>query len=532
MSAREYLTLIREQGWVVLLCIVLGLGGAALLTVVIPPSYASQASYYVASASTAADVTATDNYSGAQLSAERVKSYSELIRGTRVAADASALLGGGVTPPQLQDAITTDSVTETVILNATVTGPTPQEATRRATAVTQVFTSLAAQLETSRGPGTPPSVTIQVVQPPSPGVVVAPRPALYLLVGAIIGLVVGFGIAVARRSLVRSVSRSEDLEGTVRAPVLAEVPLDRRTKDPLLGNASPAPSGSARSLRRRLTRSEAYQRARTQLEFANINRDRHILLVASAVHGEGRTTTAVNLAAALAATGRRVIVVEADLRRPSLAEALALPPSAGLTAVLLGRSHLPDALRTWNGNVHVLPAGEAPARPNDVLASSRCGTLIRELGARYDYVLVDSPPLLPVGDAATVGRHVDAAIVVCRSGRTNRDSVRAACSALRAVAIPIVGAVLSHSSAPPSLKAVRASGTTGQNGMVQLGSWTRRTGAPNGNGVEPPVATESTAGSEDFTGSATTNPLEQQEARPEPATNGAPASTASTAASP
>lgn len=448
MGARDYLTLLREQAWLIATFVVLGLVGALALTAATPTSYASVSAFYIVS-NGVSDSTSGDTYQGAQLSTDRVKSYKELLESPRVAQEASDRLGGRIDAEEIQSSIATDSVAETVIISMTVTSTSPDRATTIAYAVAGSFTDLIASIET---PNTPqrqgvPIVNAELVQQPSDPVEPAgPRPVLNVLAGVFIGLLLGLGVATARRSLGRSMRSPEELEDVVGAPVLTVVPEDSSTKHaPVAVVDSPQRRAAAR-------RSEAYQRLRNHLEFANLDGTQRVLVITSALHDEGKTTTTANLAAALAGTGNRVVVVEADLRRPSLLRCLGLAGVVGLSGVITGSTPLDEVLQDWDGRFDVLGAGDARPRPSELLASPRVGELVEDLRRRYDFVLLDSPPVLPVADAAMLGRHADGVIVVCRSGRTSRDAVHAAITFLRSVSVPVVGAVLSHATNLPALK--------------------------------------------------------------------------------
>jgi capsular exopolysaccharide synthesis family protein len=191
------------------------------------------------------------------------------------------------------------------------------------------------------------------------------------------------------------------------------------------------------------TRAEAYRQLRTNLMFSNVGKKLQAIVVSSAVSGEGKSTTAVNLATVLAETGRPVLLVDADLRRPSVAGYLDIEGGAGLTNVLAGQLSLDDAIQKWgNGGLHVLASGTLPPNPSELIGSERMATLMAELRTRFDVIVIDTPPVLPVTDAAVAAAHADGVVLVVRHGKTDRERVAMAAQGLRAVDAHIAGTVL------------------------------------------------------------------------------------------
>lgn len=440
MNVRDYLTLLREHKLLIGACIATCVLVAGAVTVLLPKQYASTVTFYIV-ADAGLQTVPSETYQGAQLSADKVKSYTELVKGPRVAEDAAKALGSGTTADDVMSQISATSVAETVIITMTATDKSPDRAVAVAAAVSDSFTQLVLQLETPAGPGQVPRVTAEVVQPPSiPGSAVSPILKINLFIGLFIGLILGFGVAVTRRALNVSVRSTEDLEDASGAVLLGVVPEDDSTRRRPVSLVVNAPAGDMTEYR-----TEAYRRIRTNLEFANSRGNRRVLVFTSALPADGRTITACNVAAALSAVGTSVILVEGDLRRPRIADYLGLDASAGLAGVLAGRASLNEALQKWTpGCFDVLASGDVPLRPNELLSSRRAGDVIDELRSRYDYVLIDSPPILPVTDAVNLGAHADGVVMVCRWGMTRRPQVQSAVGFLRAVSVPVVGTVLSR----------------------------------------------------------------------------------------
>ena len=189
-------------------------------------------------------------------------------------------------------------------------------------------------------------------------------------------------------------------------------------------------------------RAEAFRQLRTNLQFIDVDRPHRVLVITSAMPSEGKTTTLANLAIALATAGHRVLVVDADLRRPKLTDLLGLDRSVGLTNVLSGRVAPGQVIQHWAEGVDVLASGPLPPNPSELLGSTQMASTLQHLGAQYDIVLVDTPPLLPVADAAAVAPATDGVLLVCRF-KTTREQLGGAVHALQAVSAALLGTVFS-----------------------------------------------------------------------------------------
>lgn len=264
-----------------------------------------------------------------------------------------------------------------------------------------------------------------------------------LLVALAAALVVAAAYVFVREQLDDTVRTKEELERLSALPVVGVIPrIDGwRNADQSHLETRVAPRSSA---------SEAYRTLLTSLEFIQLDRKIRVLQVTSASPGEGKTTTAANLAVAYADAGRRTLIVCCDLRRPRLHRFFDCPPDPGFTSVLLGQSDLEEAVLPAPGTpgLHVLPAGPMPANPAELLRGSRASDLVRQLRNDHDVVILDSPPVLPVADALLLSRQSDATLVVATAQQTTRRHLRRALEGLRQVDASLVGTVLN--AVPPS----------------------------------------------------------------------------------
>jgi capsular exopolysaccharide synthesis family protein len=431
----DYLQVARARWRIVLIGLLIGLASAAVVTWLTPRLYSAQVTIYVSAQPGADTATAASAaYQGNLLSQQKVKSYTQLLTSHRIAQDVAERLVSGASASEIERQITASSQPDTVLLTATATDGSPQLARQMANATGAAFTALVAQLER---PTTdlPPNVTAQVVEPAQlPTTPVSPRPVVNFGLGILLGLLAGCAAALLRHRLDTSVKSVDDLVRITDAPNLGSIAYDASIPmHPLTVHERP-----------NSPRSEAFRKIRTNLQFIDVDRSQKTIVVTSSMPEEGKTTTLCNLAIVLAQAGRRVIVVETDLRRPRLVDYLGLEGAVGLTSVLAGRVPLDSALQSWGSNMFdVLSSGPIPPNPSELLASRQMRNLLTELGGRYEIVLLDAPPLLPVTDAAILGAECDGALLIVRHGKTRRNQIEAALSALDGVSARLLGTVLS-----------------------------------------------------------------------------------------
>jgi succinoglycan biosynthesis transport protein ExoP len=269
-------------------------------------------------------------------------------------------------------------------------------------------------------------------EPDSP---VSPNTVANLVVGGLIGLLGGIALAFAVDHLDDSVRSKEAVEKITGLPTLGVIPkaVDASSSIDLIGIED---SSSAAS--------EAYRLLRTSVRFLGLDTPLRTLLVTSAAASEGKTVTAANLAIALAQGGDRVLLVGADLRRPRVHELFGAPQSPGLTSVLLGETTPESTVYAIDEvpGLHVMPPGPAPPTPAELLDSPRTRELFTSLADRYDRVIIDSPPVLPVTDAQVLSRSAGAVLLVVAHGETSRRGLARALELLGQVDAPLVGTVL------------------------------------------------------------------------------------------
>jgi capsular exopolysaccharide synthesis family protein len=239
----------------------------------------------------------------------------------------------------------------------------------------------------------------------------SPRVSLNLALGLLLGLLVGVGQAVLRSRLDTRVVTEDDVALVTDSSVIGTISYDKIfATEPLVMTADP-----------QSPRAEAFRRLRTNLQFLTLEGRSRILVITSSIAGEGKSTTAINIATTLADAGESVLLIEADMRRPKIGDYLGIESAAGLSTVIIGRAGLADVVQPVGAGVlHVMASGQLPPNPAELLASDAMKALLEEAAATYDTVLLDCPPLLPVTDAAVLSSLAAGALVVVGSGSVTR----------------------------------------------------------------------------------------------------------------
>jgi capsular exopolysaccharide synthesis family protein len=296
-------------------------------------------------------------------------------------------------------------------------------------------------LETPVG-STDSPVKVEVISgPETQADPVSPRTFRDVLIAALLGLLAGAVVAIQldlRDTSVRDGAEVEELTG---ASVLAHVPFDATAKrSPLLIGDEMAFSA----------RAEALRALRTNLRFTDVDNPPRTIVISSSMPGEGKSSTAANLGIVLADNDQRVLLIDGDLRRPTLADYFDIEGAVGLTNVLAGQVDLDTAIQQWNANLWILPSGILPPNPSELLGSQHMTDLLERVRERFGMVLIDSPPLLSVTDAAVLATRADGVLYVARSGRTTIAQMAAAAQAAQAVDAKLLGTVLNMEKSHPS----------------------------------------------------------------------------------
>ena len=430
MELSDYLRLLRRNWVVIVAATLVGLLGGAGISVLTKPTYTAETQLFVAIQSSGS---VQELQQGNTFSQARVQSYVKTVDSPIVLQPVVDSLGLSVTAEELSQHVKASTDLNTVLVDISVTDNSPVQAAAIAQAVAASLIEAVDTLEKPKTGGSSPvglSVIKPATAPVSPS---APDTRLNLLAGLLFGLCIGVAAAVLRTTLDSRVRGEADVRRVTDVPLLGGIAFDQdATRKPLLTQA-PAQS----------PRAEAFRQMRTNLQFANVSGEAKTVLVTSSLPGEGKSTTATNLAIALAQAGKTVCLVDADLRRPMVHEYLGLDRNAGLTSALVGSADVNDLLQPWgDDDMYVMTSGQIPPNPSELLGSGEMNRLIGRLEQAFDAIIIDAPPLLPVTDAAVLSQHVGGVVVVVGSQKLRTQDLEKSMNALQMVGSNVLGVVL------------------------------------------------------------------------------------------
>ena len=430
VELRDYLEIVRRR-WisaaVVALVILAGVSGATLL---MTPKYTATTRLFFAVEGSGS---VTDLSQGSTFAEKQMTSYAQVATSPLVLEPVIESLGLSTSAAQLASSVTPIVPTDTVILEISVTREDAAQATAIANAVGAELAQVAGDLTPARDNGSQSvkaTILASAKQPTAPS---SPNILRNLAIGLVLGVIGGLGIALMRNVLDTKIRDEHAIRSISDSPLLGSIAFDDSVPDhPVVVAENPLSAPA-----------EAVRRLRTNLQFIGAGTGSKTVVITSSIPGEGKSTTSINLAASLADAGSRVLLVDADLRRPSVAGYLGLEGKAGLTSVLIGRADLADVIQPWGTNgLHVLPSGQIPPNPSELLGSAAMATALEELSLSYDVILLDTPPLLPVTDATILTKMVGGSVVVVGADRIHKAQLAESLATLATAGAHVHGLVL------------------------------------------------------------------------------------------
>jgi len=409
MELQDYMRVFRAH-WLVI-AVITALGGAAAFgwTLTQPKVYTATGSAII---TTGASTDLGSALVGDNYAKSRVKSYLDIAQSRTVAQYAVDELGLDASPDALIGQVTVSNPLDTAVLRVAANGSSPEDARALAEAWIGGMTAAVADIEGETDEGAESVVGLRTLDSAVlPGGPSSPNVKLAIALGLLVGLALGVGYALIKSTLDKRLRNPEDVEREFDIPVLGALPFD-----PAIAKSGVAAAKSDFAM------TEAVRQLRTNLQFMDVDNPPRVIVVTSSLPGDGKSTTIIKLAEAIAESGRDVVIVDADLRRPTVAKNLGLVEGAGLTDVLVGRAKPQDVLQAWGSTDHfyVMGAGTIPPNPSELLASEAMHKLLYSF-PKHAIVLIDTPPLIPVTDAAVLTARTDGALVVACSGRTTID---------------------------------------------------------------------------------------------------------------
>lgn len=416
MELNDYLRILRNHWLGVVVIVVACVGLVGLYSLAQPKTYAANANGFVSAGGTASDP-ALSSVSDT-LAKSRAKSYVDIATSRATAQSVIRELGLDNDPSTLISRITAEQPTDTVLIKITARAESPIEAQELADAWIVALQQQVEEIENPNAENESPIRIIPIESAALPTAPVSPRIDRNLAIGFGIGLLLAFAYALIRSQLDRRIRTAAAVEKEFGVSVVGTIPRAGILEHEELQRAELAVlSKSVQGLD--LAASEGFRKLRTNLQFMSVDAPPRIIVITSPRPSDGKSTVSANLAATIAASGTPVILIDGDLRRPTVASSFGLIEGAGLTDVLIGRASVDEVLQHHPElpGLSLLASGAIPPNPSELLGSKAMSSLLRSLSDRA-IVLVDAPPLLPVTDGTLLTAMSDGAFIVISAGRT------------------------------------------------------------------------------------------------------------------
>jgi len=430
MTFGDFLRLTRAYVWVLIGCTILGALLMMAKTTRDPVLYAATSSGLVLVGNA---TTAGEEQGNSALAEDNAHLYAFLVSKTPVAEKVVEDLGLDVPPSAIADRFSATVDAEVNALTVQAIGSSPEEARDLANAVVDAVVVYAQEIQS--GEANPRKETLVRIVPVTeaqlPGAPFTPNYRNAAMKGAIGGLGLAYAVLIARRLIDRRIRSVKHVEEATGSSVLGVIP-----KEDALGRTHRGVRGDLGLA------AESFRQLRTNLRFVDVDNEPRRIVVTSALAGEGKSTVSANLSRLMAQAGTKVLLIDADLRRPMLSTTFEIDGAVGLTQALAGDVDMRDVIvDSGIANLSLLPAGRIPPNPSELLGSLRMKQLIDELSHDY-FVILDAPPLLPVTDAGLLSAFCDGALLVQAAGKTQIEQSQHCRRILDQVGSRLLGVVL------------------------------------------------------------------------------------------
>jgi succinoglycan biosynthesis transport protein ExoP len=433
VELRWILSVIRRWLWLIVVCVLLGTVGTLIVTFLMPPIFGASAVLFIS----ADQGTTTSDLSAINASERLVLTYSQMLTGRPVMDEVIGRLGLAETPDSLAKRVAVTPIKDTQLIQLSVQDGDPARAALIANTAAESFVD---QVDSFKEVGLRGRVMVMIYQTAqAPDRPISHR-SLYTMLAALVSAVVALGIAFLFEYLDNTIKSSDDVSRVLGLPTLGAIGRLAKGEDELVMVAQP-----------RSPVAETFRMLCTNIRFLGMDKPLRVLLVTSPAPREGKSFAAANLAAAMAQTGLRVAIVDADLHCPRLHQLFGLEfpingkgrsAPVGLTGSLMTGYTDGRLCSTQTEGLMVLPSGELPPNPVEMMGSQRLRKLLDDLAQQVDVVVIDTPPVLAVADVVALAPAVDGVLLVVQAGLTPRASARRAADSLRQVGANLIGVVL------------------------------------------------------------------------------------------
>ncbi|WP_314687223.1 polysaccharide biosynthesis tyrosine autokinase [uncultured Bifidobacterium sp.] len=437
MTIADLWHILRKHLTTVILVFVAVFAAVAVVTFVMPPKYTATAELFATyTSSSDSQDTSSDMNSGASYLSTQIKTYPSLVKTESILKPVIKDLGLDMTVDDLADAVTATNPTNTFMVDISVeNGDAGQSAAIANSVAENLAKQISSSLYSSSTSGSSP-IELSVVQkaqtPTSPS---SPKIPLYLAVGFVLALILAVAAALLKDVLNTKVDGSEDAKELTDTSSLGSVP-----RSDAFNDEAPAIVSRPNSME-----AEEFRRIRSNISFLSptATEKGHLLVITSTEPSEGKTTISANIAASIAEEGKTVLLIDSDLRHPSVAHRLKIEGHVGLSHILSGQATPRDVVQPyWKPNLHILPAGKRPANASILLNSDIMRELIEQALKQYDYVIIDTAPMTVANEATVFGRIADGVVMVVGRGVADKKDLKATVESLKTAEVPVFGFIL------------------------------------------------------------------------------------------
>lgn len=403
-------------------------------TALSPVKYTTSTQLFATYNAASADSNVNEQNTGSSYIMSQIQSYPALVKTQVVLRPVIDDLHLDKSVSTLASEITVTNPANTAFINISVTELDAEQAAKIANSIASSLSNVIEKSLYSSGQDS--SIKLTVVEAAQlPSAPSSPKWTLNVLVGIVAGIILGIIAGLLKDVFSKTVQDEDEAGELIDAPIIGRVP-----EDDLLNSPTPVIISEPGS-----PIAEDFRRIRTNLSFSTPveGTNCRLVIVTSAGASEGKTTTSVNIAVALAEDGSRVLLIDADLRHPSVARKIDIDGSAGLTHVLSGQAAVKDVIqRYWKPNLHVIPAGPKPPNASTLLNSPLMTTLVANAMQQYDYIIIDTAPMVVANDAVIFMKQGGTLEMVCRRDQTLKRDLREIADELETLDMPVTGVII------------------------------------------------------------------------------------------
>lgn len=415
------------------LTLVIAIAAGAAMIALTPNEYRSTATLAVSVNDSNAGVNA---YQGGMAAGKKVETYALLGSESDLPQRVEQASSGKVKAEDVRKSVKVSNPKDTVLLKIDARNSDPQFAARMAQYTATSLTDLIKEIE-DHGNGENNAVTVTQVGRPEPSSnPVGLKPWEVLAIAALLGLIIGAALAVIRDRLDTKVNSAADIAKACEHPVLGELYDDARKKG---GKKESSPQDA--HLGTSYRNAEALRQLRTNIGFIDVDKHPRVFQFTSAVADEGKSYVASRAARVMAEAGHKVLLIDADLRKPDQAQAFGIAEDIGLTSVLSTELDPEDAIQQIDAHLDLMPGGPVPPNPSELLGSERMRNFLARMREQYDYVFIDTTPPLAVTDPVVLAKSVDAVLLVARVRRVEDHQIAESVERLERSGTPVSGII-------------------------------------------------------------------------------------------